>query len=286
MKLLSFYKDGKIRWGFVDGASNPTEVVDGMIATGGRISCVRDLLESGRVATLERLAQKIRPHHALDELRLAPPIPNPRKIFAIGVNYRDHAAEIDTVVAAAPVVFSRFDDCLIGHESFILRPRVSVQLDFEGELAVVIGRGGRYIAEADAMSHVAGYTCFNDVSLRDYQKQSITAGKNFLATGPIGPWISLVDEVPDPARLQLTTRLNGVVVQQCATNKLIHSIPALIAYISTFTPLSAGDVIATGTPSGIGARRTPPLWMRHGDRVEVDISDIGVLANTVHDESA
>ena len=284
MKLLSFVKERQVRWGYVSDLSGSPCVIDGTIATNGEISSVRDLLESGRLHEINSLARDLDPHYTLDSLTLAPPIWNPRKFFAIGVNYREHAVELDSSVPTMPVVFTRFEDSLVGHGASIIRPRLSTQLDFEGELAVVIGRGGRYIDESGAMDHVAGYTCFNDVSVRDFQKQSITAGKNFFATGPLGPWISLVDEVPDPAQLLLTTRLNGVVVQQARTDQLIHSIAALISYISKFTPLSAGDIIATGTPSGIGARRSPPVWMHHGDRIEVEISGIGLLANTVCDE--
>ena len=168
----------------------------------------------------------------------------------------------------------------------MVRPRVSQAFDFEGELAVVIGRPGRHIRAQTALDHVAGYTCFVDGSVRDYQKFSVTAGKNFPGTGPLGPWLVTTDEIPDPARLMLTTRLNGVEVQHSSTGLLIHTIPEIIAFCSDFTALSAGDVIATGTPAGVGHGRDPPLWMKAGDLLEVEISSIGTLRTRVTDEDA
>src|SRR5215471_4529449 len=172
------------------------------------------------------------------------------------------------------------------HNGEMIRPAVSQSFDFEGELAVVIARGGRHIAVERALDHVAGYTCFVDGSVRDYQKFSVTSGKNFPATGPLGPWIVTTDEIADPGRLMLTTRLNGQEVQKSATDLLIYSVPQIIAFCSQFTPLVPGDVIATGTPEGVGHRRNPPLWMKPGDVLEVEISDIGTLRNRVVDEKA
>jgi 2-keto-4-pentenoate hydratase/2-oxohepta-3-ene-1,7-dioic acid hydratase in catechol pathway len=149
---------------------------------------------------------------------------------------------------------------------------------------VIIGRGGRHISQEDALSHVAGYTCFCDASVRDFTKYSLVASKNFFGTGPLGPWIVTADEIPDPTRLTLTTRLNGVEMQHSGTDMLIHSIPAIIAFCSVFTPLAPGDVIATGTPDGIGAKRNPPVWMKAGDVLEVEISGIGTLRNRIADE--
>jgi 2-keto-4-pentenoate hydratase/2-oxohepta-3-ene-1,7-dioic acid hydratase in catechol pathway len=164
------------------------------------------------------------------------------------------------------------------------RPQASTNFDYEGELAVIIGRRGRYITESDALSHVAGYSIFNDGSLRDFQKHSVTAGKNFPGTGPLGPWMVTADEIPDPTRLTLTTRLNGQQVQHSTTDQLIYPVPTIIAYLSSFTELLPGDVIATGTPEGVGAGRTPPLWMKPGDAIEVEISGIGILRNSITQE--
>jgi len=213
-----------------------------------------------------------------------PPTPHPEKILCAGINYCAHAAETRRELPKAPSMFARFADTLVGHEGEMIRPCVSHVFDFEGELAVVIGRSGRHIKAEQALDHVAGYTCFVDGSVRDYQKFSVTAGKNFPGTGPLGPWIVTTDEIPDPAKLTLTTRLNGVEVQRSSTGLRIHSIPEIIAFCSNFTALSAGDVIATGTPDGVGHSRRPPLWMKAGDALEVEISGIGTLRTRVVDE--
>jgi 2-keto-4-pentenoate hydratase/2-oxohepta-3-ene-1,7-dioic acid hydratase in catechol pathway len=182
-------------------------------------------------------------------------------------------------------MFIRFTDTLIGHGGKLIRPKVSDNFDFEGELAVVIGKAARHITPEQAFDHIAGYTCFVDGSVRDYQKFSVTSGKNFPGTGPLGPWLVTTDEIPDPSRLTLSTRLNGAQVQHSPTELLIYSIPQIIAFCSDFTQLSPGDVIATGTPEGVGHSRKPPLWMKPGDVLEVDISSIGTLRAHVADES-
>jgi 2-keto-4-pentenoate hydratase/2-oxohepta-3-ene-1,7-dioic acid hydratase in catechol pathway len=164
------------------------------------------------------------------------------------------------------------------------RPKASTQFDFEGELVVVMGKGGRAIPAKDALSYVAGYTCFCDGSVRDFIKVSLVTGKNFPASSPLGPWMVTADEIPDPSKLTLTTRLNGQQMQHSGVDMLMHDVPALIAYCSTFTPLSPGDIIATGTPEGIGAKRNPPVWMKKGDVLEVEISQIGTLRNRIVDE--
>jgi len=193
-------------------------------------------------------------------------------------------AEFDREMPEHVTLFSRLHNTLVAHGDDIVRPTVSDNFDFEGELTLVIGKAGRHIAEADVLSHIAGYTCFLDGSVRDYQGHSVTAGKNFYRTGPLGPWMVTADEIPDPAALELTTRLNGEVVQNATTDLLIYSIPNIVSYISDFTPLLPGDVIATGTPAGVGNGRTPKLFMKAGDTIEVEISSIGTLRNTVVDE--
>lgn len=216
-----------------------------------------------------------------DEITFLPVIPNPDKVLCVGINYGAHAAETGRGIAGAPSLFSRFADTLVGHGRPVQRPRISTHLDFEGELAVVIGRPGHHIPRETALSHVAGYCCFMDGSIRDYQKHSVTAGKNFPATGGLGPW--LVTEGVDPGALTLTTRLNGEVVQEASTAAMIHDVAAIIAYASQITPLTPGTVIATGTPEGVGSRRVPPLWMKPGDVVEVSITGLGTLRNPIAD---
>ncbi len=231
-----------------------------------------------------RTAKEAKPDRKLSEVKFLPVIPHPEKILCAGINYRSHAAETGRELPKQPSMFARFTDTLVGHEGEMIRPTVSDNFDFEGELAVVIGTPGRHIKIERALDHVAGYTCFVDGSVRDYQKFSVTSGKNFPGTGPLGPWIVTIDEIPDPSRLTLMTRLNGKEVQRSGTDLLIYSIPHIIAFCSDFTALSAGDVIATGTPEGVGHRRTPPLWMKPGDTLEVEITGIGTLRTQITDE--
>jgi len=262
-------------------------VDDGVVTMTGRAkhATLREVLAAGALDEIRRAAQGLRADHKLADLRFLPAIPDPGKILCAGINYRSHAAETGRDIPAAPSMFVRFVDTLTGHEGEMIRPRVSECFDFEGELAVVIGRAGRHIKAERALDHVAGYTCFVDGSVRDYQKISVTSGKNFPATGPLGPWIVTTDEIPDPSRLTLTTRLNGTEVQRSGTDLLIHAVPAIVAFCSDFTALSPGDVIATGTPEGVGHRRNPPLWMKAGDVLEVEISGIGILRSRVVDEN-
>ncbi len=245
---------------------------------------LQEALAAGAMEDMQTFARDEKPDRKLSEIKFLPVIPRPEKILCAGINYRAHAAETGRELPKAPSMFARFADTLVGHEGEMIRPRVSRAFDFEGELAIVIGQPGRHIKAKHALDHVAGYTCFVDGSVRDYQKFSVTAGKNFPGTGPLGPWIVTTDEIPDPAQLLLITRLNGVEVQRSSTGLLIHSIPEIIAFCSDFTALAAGDVIATGTPEGVGHSRTPPLWMKAGDVLEVEISRIGTLRARVVDE--
>lgn len=221
----------------------------------------------------------------LSSVALLPPIPDPDKVFCVAVNFHEPARE-GKPVPEYPLLFTRFADSLVGHEAPLLKPDVSDRFDFEGEVAVVIGRPGRRIAREAAMAHVAGYACFNDGSVRDWQKHSsqFTPGKNFYRSGSFGPWLVTADTIPDPARLSLETRVNGVVRQRIGLDRFIFDIPWLISYISAFTPLAAGDVIVTGTPSGFGSSREPPEFLQPGDMIEVAVSGIGTLRNTVHVE--
>jgi 2-keto-4-pentenoate hydratase/2-oxohepta-3-ene-1,7-dioic acid hydratase in catechol pathway len=280
MKLASYIADGKDCFGVVADYG----VITLNDRLGGCYASLRDALIAGALADIRKVVAAAKPDHALADIRWRPAIPNPEKILCAGINYRLHAAETGRDLPKQPSMFIRLASTLVAHDGEMVRPSVSEQFDFEGELAVVIGRGGRHIPAANALAHVAGYTCFVDGSVRDYQKISVTSGKNFPATGPLGPWIVTTDEIPDPARLTLTTRLNGEVMQKSSTDLLIYSIPHIIAFCSQFTALAPGDVIATGTPEGVGHRRTPPLWMKPGDVLEVEISQIGTLRTRVVDE--
>ena len=278
MKLLSFIAGGKPRFGALSG--------DGVVTMNDRFghATLREALAAGVLDDMRQVARTAKPDRRLADITFLPAIPHPDKILCAGINYRAHAAETGRDLPQRPSLFARFADTLVGHEGAMIRPQASRQFDFEGELAVVIGRGGRYIEAAQALDYVAGYTCFVDGSVRDYQKFSVTAGKNFPSTGPLGPWIVTTDQIPDPTRLTLMTRLNGIEMQRASTGDLIHSIPDLIAFCSSFTALSAGDVIATGTPAGVGHSRTPPLWMQAGDVLEVEITGIGTLRTHIVDE--
>lgn len=219
----------------------------------------------------------------LEDVVLLPPVAAPSKIICIGLNYKGHVSETGRQPNDRPTIFSRWADSHVGHAAPIVLPAASGNLDFEGELAVIIGKPGRHIRQADAMGHVAGYSCYNDGSVRDWQRHSsqFLPGKNFVASGSFGPWLVTADEVPDYRALDLTTRLNGEVMQHASLDMLIFDLPYLISYISTFTMLNPGDVIVSGTPEGVGAFRTPPVWMKAGDVVEVEISGIGTLANEI-----
>lgn len=280
MRLASFAVDGRDSFGLVtDGG-----IVDLGLRCADRYATLRDALVGGGLDEMRQYAVQA-PDRELGAVTFLPVIPNPDKILCVGLNYKSHVDETGRELPANPSVFARLTNTLIGHGMPMRRPRVSERFDYEGELALIIGKGGRHIAEAEALNHVAGYTCFVDGSVRDYQKVSVTAGKNFPDSGPLGPWLVTTDEIPDPTSLHLTTRLNGEVVQEAGTDLLIYSVPKIIAWCSSFTPLEPGDVIATGTPKGVGARREPPLWMKAGDRLEVEISGIGTLANLVADEA-
>jgi acylpyruvate hydrolase len=220
---------------------------------------------------------------------LLPPLASPSKIVCIGLNYVDHSMESGFVPPTYPTIFSRFASSLIGHGAPIVRPLSSIQLDYEGELVVVIGKGGRAIAKSAALDHVFGYSIFNDASLRDYQVRTPqwTIGKNFDDTGAFGPCIVTADELPRGATgLQLTTTLNGQVVQDGNTNDLIFDVATLIATLSEVMTLSPGDIIVSGTPAGVGMARKPPLWMKAGDVCEVKIEGVGVLTNPIVDQAA
>jgi 2-keto-4-pentenoate hydratase/2-oxohepta-3-ene-1,7-dioic acid hydratase in catechol pathway len=280
MKLASYTADGTAAFGVVVGDG----IVDVTRRLGGRFATLRQALAAGGLDDIRRATAGQAPDHKLADVAFLPVIPDPQRIVCVGINYRSHAEETGRDISPAPSVFLRLADTLIGHGAALVRPKVSEKFDFEGELAVVIGRPGRHVSEADALSYVAGYSCFVDGSVRDYQKFSVTSGKNFPATGPFGPVLVTTDEIPDPTRLTLVTRLNGQEMQRSGTDMLIYSIPQVIKFMSDFTSLAPGDVIATGTPAGVGHRRSPPVWMKSGDVLEVEISGIGTLRNPVVDE--
>lgn len=279
MKLCSFTKDGRSSYGLV----NENGIVD--LGTRFPEPTLRDFLAAGYGRAADFGAASA--DYPLDAVDLLPVIPNPDKIICVGLNYHDHIQETGREETVNPVLFARYAGSQIGHGAALVKPLESEKFDYEGELAVIIGKEGRRISEAGALDFVAGYACYNDGSIRDWQKHThqFMPGKTFAGTGAFGPWMVTADEIPDPTALHLQTRLNGEVVQDTDVSLLIASIPRLIAYCSTILPLLPGDVIVSGTPGGVGARRNPPLWMRDGDICEVEISSIGTLSNPVRAES-
>lgn len=279
---------------FRQGEQSGLAVSDGqgfrglMTTDAGFPGTLHSLLAQGPQA-LSQAADALRKGPAIDLAKIAylPPVENPGRIWCIGLNYVDHSVESGFAIPTYPAIFSRFPSSMIGHNAPILRPKVSTQLDYEGELVAIIGKAGRYIAKDKALGHVAGYSICNDASIRDYQFKSAqwTIGKNFDDTGPFGPVFVTSDELPPGAcGLKIQTRLNGVVVQDASTSSMIFDVATLISHLSEAVCLQPGDVIVTGTPSGVGLARKPPLWMKDGDVCEVEIEGIGILRSPVVDE--
>jgi len=274
MKFLSFRKAGVPSWGLLKD--------DGIVDLGAEATDLRAFITAG-CPDAQALAR--RPvSHALADVSLDPVIPNPSKIVMAAINYFE--PDMDPAkVPEYPVLFLRLPASQIGHGAPLVKPKSSQKLDFEGEMAVIIGQGGRHIPREQALAHVAGYSIYNDGSVRDWQKHShqFTPGKNFVETGAFGPWMITADEMPERP-LSLVTRVNGAEKQRTDTGRMIFDIPYLINYISTFTPLKPGDVIVTGTCTGFGSTRRPQEFLNAGDTVEIEIEAIGTLSNTVAEE--
>lgn len=275
MKLASYLYKGRKSYGIA------TE--HGMIDLGRHLGQLypdlKALLAGNGLAHAQELAT-LPVDLDFSDLTFLPVIQNPEKILCVGMNYAEKRKEFDQH-NPAPTLFVRFADSQTGHGSPVIKPSRSVEFDYEGELAVIIGSAGGNISREDALSHVAGYSCYMDGSARDWQHTWFTAGKNWRQTGAFGPWMTTADEIPDPHSLAIRTWLNGNMVQEDNTRSMIHKVAELIEYISTFTTLHAGDVIITGSPGGVGKKRVPPLFMKPGDRIEVEIEKIGHLSNVI-----
>ncbi|MBH8609881.1 fumarylacetoacetate hydrolase family protein [Pseudomonas mohnii] len=282
MKITSFMHQGRHSYGIVEG--NQIIDLDSMKAIIG--NDVKEAIERNRLLELREIDLNGLPRIDIADVTFLPVISNPGKILCIGINYATHVRETGRDMPTYPMIFTRFADSQTAHMQPILRPAASHKLDFEGELAVVIGKTARHVDQADALDYVAGYSCYNDGSVRDWQKHTIqfVPGKNFPQTGSFGPWLVTSDEIENPQDLELTTRLNGEVMQHTNTSDMIFEVRKLIEYCTTFTELAPGDVIVTGTTGGVGAFREPPVWMKPGDIVEVEISSIGILRNIIADE--
>jgi 2-keto-4-pentenoate hydratase/2-oxohepta-3-ene-1,7-dioic acid hydratase in catechol pathway len=282
MRWLSFERDGSQTFGYVtaDGA--------GVVDAGAR-SEFADLRAAIEADALERIAGQCgdTADVPLDGLTFAPTVPNPRKILCVGLNYKAHQEETGRGGEGVPTIFARFAAAQVAHNQPMIRPRESNTLDYEGEIALIIGKGGRRIKRKDAMAHVAGFGIYNDGSVREYQRHTsqFTPGKNFTATGGFGPWMMTPDEVGDLSKMEITTRLNGEVMQNATSDLLVHGFEELIEFCSTFIELEPADVIVTGTPGGVGAARKPPVFMDHGDLIEIEVKPIGTLSNPVVGEN-
>lgn len=290
MKLCTFARGGRLTYGIVRADC----VFDLGPALGERWPDLKSFLAAGaearRAADTAFGAAGEDATTSVDACAFRPVIPNPDKIICVGLNYEDHRVETGRATTEKPVLFVRFADTQTGHgePAWAPRPEVSDKADYEGELAVVIGPGpdggaARYVPAEKALGYVAGYACYDDISVRDWQRHAsqFTPGKNFPRTGGFGPWLVTADEIPDPHALGIETRLNGSVMQKAKTDQMIFKVADLVSYCSHFTTLRPGDVISTGTPGGVGSARNPPVFLKAGDVVEVEISGIGVLRNTV-----
>jgi 2-keto-4-pentenoate hydratase/2-oxohepta-3-ene-1,7-dioic acid hydratase in catechol pathway len=285
VRVVSFVGPDGPRLGLVEG----DVVVDLSAVDPAAPRDLREVLCAGRLPELERLAlgATADARRALGELELGLPVPCPGKVFCLGLNYRDHVDEGPFERQEYPAFFMRGATSLVAHGAPIIRPAASVALDYEAELAVIIGRRARHLREDDCAAVIAGYTCFNDGSVRDYQQHTLqwTIGKNFDRTGALGPAVVTPDELPPFAKgLGIQCRLNGEVVQDSNTDMMVFSVAEVLVYLTSAATLCPGDVVVMGTPAGVGMARNPPLWMKHGDVVEVEIDGIGTLVNRVEDE--
>ena len=282
MKLLSFSIQGQQSFGLVQDQS----VVDLKKHFANKYADLKSLLAEENFIEILKSAEHAAPDYALADIQFEPVIPNPEQIFCIGLNYAEHVQETQREVTEKPMIFFRLAPSQVGHNQPLLRPVEADQFDYEGEIAVVIGKGGRRISKENAWDHIAGYACYNDGSVRDWQRHTAQwgPGKNFFQTGGFGPWLVTSDEIKANETMTLITRVNGKELQRAQTTQLIHDIPSLINYISTFTPLQPGDVIVSGTPGGIGLKRTPLVLLSEGDVVEIEVDKIGILKNIVKND--
>jgi len=282
MRLASFHTAAQ---GASYGAVTDKGIVDLRRYLGNQFPDLKALIAGNGFSSAARHLSAS-PDYSQSDITWLPVIPNPDKIVCVGLNYEEHRAETGRDKTENPALFLRVAESQVGHRQPLLRPRESTHLDFEAEIALIIGKAGRRISQQRAWDHIAGYSCYNDGSVRDWQRHTVqwTAGKNFARTGAFGPWMVTADDIAPNTVLTLSCRLNGQQMQHATTEMMIFKMPRLIEYISTFTTLVPGDVIVTGTPGGVGARRNPPLWMKPGDSVEVEVDKVGVLVNTIGED--
>ena len=281
MKFVSFLLKGQAKFGISDG-KNLTDLT-------GKINdanTLKELISKKGIQEAKEYAKKNPGDISLDQIEYLPVIPNPGKIICVGLNYSEHVKETGRTVEQNPVIFLRVPESQTAHKQPIQRPKVSTHLDYECEMAAIMGEAGKHIKPENALKHIVGYSCYNESTVRDWQQHTrqFGMGKNFEKTGSFGPHMVLAESIPDYTKLSIQTRLNGKVMQKANLSQLIFDIPTLISYISKAIPWRAGDVLVTGTPGGVGFKRKPPIFMKDGDQVEVEISEIGILSNIIKDE--
>ena len=281
MKFVSFLQKSQAKFGISDG-KNITDLT-------GKINganTLKELISNKGIEEAKQYAKKNPGDISLDKIEYLPVIPNPGKIICVGLNYSEHVKETGRTVEQNPVIFFRVPESQTAHKQVIQRPKVSESLDYECEMAVIMSEAGKHIDPKDALKHIIGYSCYNECTVREWQQHTrqFGMGKNFEKTGSFGPHMILAENIPDYTKLKIQTRLNGKVMQDAKLSQLIFDIPSLISYISKAIPWRAGDVLVTGTPGGVGFKRKPPIFMKDGDKVEVEISEIGVLSNIIKDE--
>ena len=281
MKFVSFLQNNQAKFGISDG-KNITDLT-------GKINgsnTLKELISDKAIQKAKEYAKKNPGNISIEKIEYLPVIPNPGKIICVGLNYSEHVKEKGRTVEQNPVIFLRVPESQTAHKQPIQRPKVSTSLDYECEMAVIMGEGGKHIKTEDALKHIVGYSCYNECTVREWQQHTrqFGMGKNFEKTGSFGPYMVLAENIPDYTKLKIQTRLNGKVMQDAKLSQLIFDIPTLISYVSKAVPWRAGDVLVTGTPGGVGFKRKPPIFMKEGDQVEVEISEIGILSNIIKDE--
>ena len=281
MKFVSFLLKGSPKFGVSDG-KNITDLTNKISGS----KTLKELISNNGITDAKKYAKENPGSININEIEFLPLIPNPGKIICVGLNYSDHVNEIGITLEKNPVIFLRVPQSQTAHKQIIQKPKVSNHLDYEGEMAVIMGNGGKHIEPKNALKHIVGYYCYNESTVRDWQQHTkqFTMGKNFEKTGSFGPYMVLAEEISDYKKLTIQTRLNDKVMQEASLSQLIFDIPTLISYISKAMPWQAGDVLVTGTPGGVGFKRNPPVYMKDGDKIEVEIKNVGILTNTIKDE--
>ncbi len=281
MKFISFLIDDESKFGIFDN-ENITDLTNKIKKT----KTLKDLIAKKGIREAVEYARKNPGNIRTDQIKYLPVIPNPGKIVCVGLNYTEHVEETGKTKEKNPTIFFRVPQSQTAHKDIIQKPKVSTHLDYECEMAVVMGDAGKHIKQENALKHIVGYSCYNECTVRDWQEHTsqFGMGKNFQKTGSFGPHMVLAENIPDYKSLSIETRLNGKVMQNAKLGQLIFDIPKLISYVSKAIPWQAGDVLVTGTPGGVGFKRKPPIFMKDGDQVEIEITKIGVLSNIIKDE--